>query len=379
MNKTIFYSWESDLPNNTNRSFIQTALEKAIGELKKEELHLEIAIDRDIINSTGSPDIVNTLFEKIKRCHVFVADISFINKEGRLAPNPNVLLELGYAARSIGWENIICVFNKTYGKPEQLPFDLRFRSPLQYAVTKEDPKAQERNALANSLKTALKAILDKQHSKDVIFNNIKLKVDHNLMSIANNSYKLFYGYKDFVTPEDLFGLLELSDDELEKLIRSKNFLGFQLFKDSYVLQKSFQDVIDNPIFARHIDDEKVASLITLIEALRLFNENVKNRKDLFKPTGETEKGYQIIDGHLLDPDNPNNSFILAKILDEENSAVRDSGQFPRHREPELLKYFTVPEDQSFIMMLLYKDVFQAIDQVIENWGGSIMLNPAWVE
>jgi hypothetical protein len=158
MKKTIFYSWQSDRPNNTNRGFIENALQKAIKTLKKDELNLEVAIDRDIMNSTGSPDIVNTLFEKIDRCQVFVADISFINEDGKLTPNPNVLLELGYAAKCIGWKNIICVFNKSHGRPEQLPFDLRFRSPLQYEVTVDGPKAEEKDVLAKKLHDALKAI-----------------------------------------------------------------------------------------------------------------------------------------------------------------------------------------------------------------------------
>lgn len=135
MKKHIFYSWQSDLPNNTNRGFIEESLKKAIVNLRKDDIHLTVAIDRDIKGSTGSPDIVQTLFDKIDHCHVFVADISFINKTGKRTANPNVLLELGYAAKCVGWENIICVFNKAYGKPEQMPFDIRFRSPLQYEVS----------------------------------------------------------------------------------------------------------------------------------------------------------------------------------------------------------------------------------------------------
>lgn len=339
MNKNIFYSWQSDLPSNTNRGFIEDALEKAIKALKKDEIHLEVAIDRDIMNSTGSPDIVNTLFEKIKRCHVFVADISFINTEGKLTPNPNVLLELGYAARCVGWENIICVFNKAYGKPEQLPFDLRFRSPLQYAVTKDDPKAEERNTLASSLQNALKAILDKQHSRDIIFTNIKVQVDHHLMAIANNSYKLFYGYKDFISPRDLFALLDLEESELNDLIRDKKFLGFQLFRDTASLQNSFQQIIDNPIFARHIDDEKVASLITLIDALALFNENIKNRKGFLLATGERNNDFMLVNGKVLNPANPDDSFMLLQKVNGDNGIVRDSGQFPKYRQNDLLKYF----------------------------------------
>lgn len=34
LNYTIFYSWQSDLPNNSNRSFIEVAIKKAIKKVK---------------------------------------------------------------------------------------------------------------------------------------------------------------------------------------------------------------------------------------------------------------------------------------------------------------------------------------------------------
>ena len=46
--QTIFYSWQSDLPNSINRGFIQDCLERAIKELKSdEELALDPCLDRD--------------------------------------------------------------------------------------------------------------------------------------------------------------------------------------------------------------------------------------------------------------------------------------------------------------------------------------------
>jgi hypothetical protein len=45
--KSIFYSWQSDLPNNKNRGFIQSCLEKAVADMQEEKIHLEVAIDRD--------------------------------------------------------------------------------------------------------------------------------------------------------------------------------------------------------------------------------------------------------------------------------------------------------------------------------------------
>src|SRR5205085_1155266 len=51
-------------------------------------------------------------------------DVSFIAPPGyggRPTPNPNVLIELGYAAHRHGWNGILCVFNAATGRVEDLP------------------------------------------------------------------------------------------------------------------------------------------------------------------------------------------------------------------------------------------------------------------
>src|SRR5687768_9999122 len=116
MSDTVFYSWQSDLPNATNRGFIQTALEGAAKAIRRDEsVEIEPVIDRDTSGVPGSPDIASTIFGKIERAKVFVCDVSIINQKAvylkdsdgvlepdpdrapRPTPNPNVLLELGYA------------------------------------------------------------------------------------------------------------------------------------------------------------------------------------------------------------------------------------------------------------------------------------------
>ena len=80
MKNTIFFSWQSDLPNNSNRGFIENCIVQAIKVInKKYDCVLEISIDKDTINETGTPDIINTIFSKIDKSKIFIADISIIN------------------------------------------------------------------------------------------------------------------------------------------------------------------------------------------------------------------------------------------------------------------------------------------------------------
>lgn len=135
MDFTIFYSWQSDLKNKLNRSFIQDSLEKAAKRISKNVgITLEAVIDRDTYGVPGSPSIVESITSKIAKSDIFVCDISIINtaSDERATPNPNVLFELGFASAILGWDRIMMIQNTAFGGPEKLPFDLRGRRILQY-------------------------------------------------------------------------------------------------------------------------------------------------------------------------------------------------------------------------------------------------------
>lgn len=159
----IFYSWQSDLPNPTNRSLIERALEQAGKQLRSEKvLSVEPVIDRDTQGIAGTPDISSSIFSKIAEADFFVADVSIINSDtpaGRPTPNPNVLIELGYAIGVKGWQRIILVHNLAYGGHDQLPFDLRQRRTVTYCFREGDDPTLPKSELVSRLKIALRDII----------------------------------------------------------------------------------------------------------------------------------------------------------------------------------------------------------------------------
>lgn len=72
---TIFYSWQSDLPNGDTRGLIGDSIDAAAKRLKG---IAAVHADRDTKGEFGSPDIVQTIFSKIDECDVFVADVSAV-------------------------------------------------------------------------------------------------------------------------------------------------------------------------------------------------------------------------------------------------------------------------------------------------------------
>lgn len=160
----VFYSWQSDLKGATNRNFIQTALENAAKTLRADDtIQVEPVIDRDTSGVPGSPDIANTILTKIDQARIFVCDVSIINSgEGtRPTPNPNVLIELGYAIRALGADRVIMVMNTAFGRPEALPFDLRMRRITTYHMPVDaSERAGERKKLEQTFIEALRSILN---------------------------------------------------------------------------------------------------------------------------------------------------------------------------------------------------------------------------
>src|SRR5690606_17146103 len=157
----IFYSWQSWSLAKTNRNFIEEAIKQAVKRLNK-ELEIEMEIDRDTKGVPGTPSITDSIFAKIDQCDLFLCDVSIVTSasEPHPIPNPNVLLELGYAVSKLGWGRIIMVMNEAYGIPEKLPFDFQHRRwPIRYSYQDGDEKTEPKKQLSNSIFDAIETIV----------------------------------------------------------------------------------------------------------------------------------------------------------------------------------------------------------------------------
>jgi hypothetical protein len=167
MKANVFYSWQSDRLNSTNRGLIQDALEGAIKDLKEDaEIAVEPVIDRDTMGVAGSPDIGLTILAKIDAAVAFIGDVSFVATDvaDDPVPNPNVLIELGYAMKALGHGRIVMVMNTAFGPPEKLPFDLRQKRTVTYHLPEGAEKAPVRKELRGRLTVAIKTILREHQS-----------------------------------------------------------------------------------------------------------------------------------------------------------------------------------------------------------------------
>jgi hypothetical protein len=166
MNCTIFYSWQSDLESRCNRSFIQNALERAAKIIRKDEsILVEPRIDEGTKGIAGAPAIADIIFSKIAQADIFACDVSIINRGSkfRKTPNPNVLIEVGYAKRALPYDQHILIFNTASGNIKDIPFDLQGTRLVQYRLVgneSEQGKAAIRKELESRLVGEIRAILE---------------------------------------------------------------------------------------------------------------------------------------------------------------------------------------------------------------------------
>ena len=189
----VFWSWQSDTPGKIGRHFVRDVLEDAITALKEpknieepseRETREAMHLDHDRKGVAGTPDLAPTIFEKIDRAAVFVADVTLVgeslvsakaNEETRPKKliNSNVGIEYGYALRALTGSRILLVQNIHYGGREELPFDLKYKAgPIQFCLcpgaTKTEISAEHARLRATFIE-ALRPYIDEVSSSSAKF------------------------------------------------------------------------------------------------------------------------------------------------------------------------------------------------------------------
>ena len=167
----VFYIWQADRPASCNRDLIRNAAEDACRRITEDNSNkFSITLDEATAGQPGMCDIPNAILEKIEKADIILADLTFVGKtDGGSAPpklltNPNVLVELGYAASAKGFERIVAVMNDTYGSPDNQMFDIKRRHAITF--THPEPQGTEqwdgrviRTDLSSDIEEAIRTIL----------------------------------------------------------------------------------------------------------------------------------------------------------------------------------------------------------------------------
>lgn len=280
--KTLFYSWQSDLDKKQNNFFIKNCIEKAIKKLNR-DIQFEISLDKDTQDNSGSPDIAETIFRKIRASDIFIADVTIINNNlltrlsnGRKTPNPNVLIELGYAIKTLGKERVITIANLDFCRLEDLPFDVRNNRTTTYSIKRTGRKKGE-EILVDILVTAIKSVLDD-------YSGILLR--HQQDEYTGHDKGLFQKFDALCGQTELFESLDFACTTL-----SVNQNHYNLWRGV----KSFSEEVENTFLNSEIQESFLAFVgllakMHLLVATKLFSEQTPGTKYL---SDYTDQGIEI--------------------------------------------------------------------------------------
>ena len=183
---TIFYSWQND--TDGDRQYVRNVLQNSVDALMK-ELEVDIQIDSDSRDEDGEKSIDVAILKKIANCDFFVCDVTPVEKLHpsdevyKEMPNPNVMLELGFAIGNIGWERCILVWNTLRGAQQNAPFDIRNHITTGYEFSKEMSK-EELNNKGLRLKSVLKGKIER-YDEILAKQQLDLQGKHDYPKIRN--------------------------------------------------------------------------------------------------------------------------------------------------------------------------------------------------
>ena len=374
MKITIFYSWQSDSPNNKNRSLIYDSIKKAANQLLKDCSKItELEIEMDSRNESGTPDLVNSIFTKIDNCDIFIADISIINHNSkeRLVPNPNVLLELGYAAKTIGWSNIICIYNLEYSAIESLPFDIQHRKPLTYNTCTNISEA--RKMVEKMLQSSIESIINTRIVDKREYVTTKFSVDIRIQSILIDFCRMLYETDQSCSERFNYPkLLHSSPEDVEQCLRNKEILGFHIFKNVSLNIDELISFFNNELDTYFLSEQEKRILAKMVFSLRRYKELLYT-DSVFYNKGESTD-YSVLSGNKMNSQNSIDSYLLIRPLDDGKAVVISGGDFAPETVTKLLSRLTVHDEYIFSFCRYIHDILLIINDWIKATGNYFIMN-----
>lgn len=287
---------------------------------------------------------------------------------------------MGYAAKKLGWEKIICFFNTEFGNISDLPFDLRNRRILTYEFNDEN-KQEVTKHVQNILVKALR-----EHYHDFIFSNELMDYYNGdiylfLLRLIIDFAKILFGYDVPSSSIDAINrVLSLSKNDIVGILSNATLLGFQLFKSYEECVDGFCRQLEKIVPLKNFDDEHYVPIVRLINTLRTYNKELNRRGDLkllnkVNATSDESK-FRIMGS----PENQGARCVLLKRMEKDNALVIDFGDFHRedHKENMLSEFRLTAHSLRFYSGFIH-EVLCNVRSWIENNGSEFILDQTQLE
>ena len=325
-------------------------------------------IDRDTKDEFGSPDIRNSIFGKINHSKFFICDVSLNEYK---TPNPNVLIELGYAIKTVGWSKILCLFNTQTGNIEELPFDINHNR-----VTPYNPNAEsEKKRIANIISININNLLRNGELYNPIEDHLKKKIDYIVLQIVRNIINIFDFEKEVNYSTRLSELDNLSVDEMAHLLSKTETLGFYYLFDYEESQMKLESLLNQLLSCNYFFDGWREAVINLIDWLDMWNHTIDSHfsPNLFQSAHNSN--YAIKDMNKENPQNSIKSVLLLKHYKDDQYSVVQGGSLSKFNYEIAVKIVCIQDCYGYIIAKRIKEFLSYLDFWLEESGGEMILDP----
>ena len=297
MGYKIFYSYQSDIKKKLNQIFIREAINAAI--VKITEFNIDPLIE-GFYGLGGNPPLAESMLKQSKDSDIFIGDITFtsskiwqsqgvnfledsktylieIEKPFNLkpAPNPNVLLEIGYSWALKSFNRSILVMNEAFGHPSLLPVDMvNLRWPITYNLSEERHSLSSKyNKEFENLTIALEGAIREAINSNIEYQSELLSPLQTYSSwarIYTTPFILKSKTKKIIT--DLRCLISKNDKSIRIIAPSKSGLSrllFELFRKNHDLEENIANL--NKLVYYDYDGILEGNISEKIDIIRIQN------------------------------------------------------------------------------------------------------------
>ncbi len=176
------------------------------------------------------------------------------------------------------------------------------------------------------------------------------EVDPHIMSILLTLSKLIHSKDENPhAGHKIKELSELSESNIVLKLSQKEYLGFEIFRNSAETTKNIRSLLENSFVRPLLDDDLVLLLLKLTNRLeRLFN-YLSDQENLIKLNGNAKKTYVIFGSKEISSYNayfPDRKLLVKKFPGKEGmGVVEDFADFEPNIEVDtLLHYFKLNEE-----------------------------------
>lgn len=360
MDLKLFFSWQSDSDTKKlqQRIFIKKCIQTAIKNVNKELKYVNIEYQEGVKGISGSSEIIPEIEERIKKCHIFIGDFTFINQENwftkiykkifkikyKITPNPNVLNEYSrFLGRDFMEYQGFCVLNTKFGDPNTdvnlMPADMRGRRfPITFRLdeyndkTPKDKYDKERTNFIRNLTVAIK-----ECAEQAVFH-----LDEDIKPFRNwNSHKSISGFWGSYIQDGLEQYLNAIKNNKDNLRIS----GLSGLGKTRMVMEAFRDESVKYLYA-YIDCQ-ANKHEAILEKMSFMFENYKEMVLIFDNCSlgfhndiirikRSNRALNPIITIYNDPDERNNSYSKPLRLQKDFNKVVEKiiDRFPRFYTPE---------------------------------------------